>query len=90
MGRMYGERPEEYQARRAFQVESAVATRAYEVEREIKRREGIPLPVFQVETACPCPAYPFAHLHSEEDQRRSKLRFDHRQPAPGSREREVA
>ncbi|HLW53265.1 MAG TPA: hypothetical protein VKW06_10520 [Candidatus Angelobacter sp.] len=76
--RMNGERPQEYNARRAFQVESAIATAAYNTERRIKIAEGLPLPVVHVDLPCTCPKFAFGHFHEQEEQRREVARFRRR------------
>ncbi len=52
-GRMHGERPQDYAARRAFDRERAAATSS-----------RVPGPTVEVERACMCRAYPFAHYHN--------------------------
>lgn len=75
MARMHGERPEEFQARRAFAVESAIATRAKEAEYQIKRANGIPLPIVEILPACCCNLRSYPHVHSDEEFRRFQRRM---------------
>lgn len=83
MGRMHGERREEFEARRAWAVESHVATLAKEAEYAIKRQNGIALPQRPITVSCECSLRPYPHVHSEEEFRR----FQRRMP-PGTEERE--
>ena len=83
MGRMHGERADEFQARRAHAVESHIATLAKEAEYAMKRANGIPLPVVEVTQSCTCSLRPWPHVHSDEEFRRFKLRMP-----PGNEERE--
>ena len=78
MSRMNGERIQEYEARRRWQFESAVATKAKEVQYEMMRRNGVPLPVVEWPMSCTCWLRPYPHLHSAEERRR----FERRMP-PG-------
>lgn len=83
MPRMHGERREEFGARQAWAIESAIATRAKEVEYEMKRQNGVPLPIVPVTPACACSLRPYPHVHSSEEFQR----FMRRMP-PGNEERE--
>jgi hypothetical protein len=80
MARMNGERWQDYTARRQHQIEAAVATRAYEVQRQVMQQEGLPLPVTETPVPCVCAHRPYPHFHAEEDLRRQRFRFEHGQP----------
>ena len=83
MGRIHGERREEWEARKAFAIERHIATVAKETEYEMKRANGIPLPTVYVTPACTCSLRTYPHVHSDEESRR----FQRRMP-PGTEERE--
>lgn len=64
MARTNGERWQDYQARRAYAVERAVATAAAQKERELKIELGIPLPKVEIPAPCTCAKYPGGHYHA--------------------------
>jgi hypothetical protein len=81
MSRMRGERPQDYNSRRQLAIQSAIATRAKQLEYEMLRLNGVPLPVVEFPPACTCSLVPFPHVHSAQE----KHRFD-KMLAPGGKE----
>lgn len=63
MSRRHGERQQDYAARAAFALESALATRSYELKMEILKANGVPLPKVEITVACTCSAVPVPHFH---------------------------
>ena len=64
------------QTQQRLAIQTAVSTRAKEIEYQLMKQHGIPLPVVNVPLPCQCSAYPFAHYHSENSEAAKRGRWE--------------